>query len=1228
MLKPRSEFLRFELLVDEASGGVMARALALEGLPALSINAGGEGPYGQIKGNAQLRAGDLAFIETSFLVAVGDQIKLQLEGNAQVSNLVDESLRHLLQREVSFAVDGMFYDDKIQVHRGFLANDLTQIEVSGVLDDFNVDFDLTMTVNDLQALSAIVGTPLQGQAKLLTRLHSDDIRRGLIASNIQASFTEVLPTDTPWAALVGPRINVTGDIEFDSERHWEIRDLVLTGDALASRVTGSLRDFNADFDVTLAVDDLLPLSDIAGLPLQGQAKLHMRILSDDIRRGVIADNIQASFSDTLPPTSALFTLLTDEMNVSGNLEFDSERQWSFDGLVVTASAVELVASGSINGETGELDLDYQLVLPQAAVLSEALGTPVAGKLSIIGNLDGDLVAPTLTANIISPALAVDGFKLGATEARVNIAQFDDSIIGGDIDLSITDDLYGRIELASRFSLQGDDSLQLDDLVLASRGTRLAGEITVDLSRSIATGKLKGQNIALAPWSELAQRSLSGSASLSLDLGNSDNSQQLELTLNATGLNIELDAQQSMQVNTIEVSARLDDLFGKPGGAMRLLASDASISSARLRSIAFEGRMDDQQLLQGRLQAQGDFQGPFELGLSAEYRAQEQGFIMTVLEAEAKVFEQTIKLSEPARLHHDNDLTSLSESTIHVADGSLTIAGKLGPDQIDARVGIEGISIAALLALAPQSNLTGTVSGQAHISGSRVAPSGEMDLKIIDMQAAHSRSGNDKSISGKVHGEWHDQRLHLSATLAGFALTGLDARLSVPLSLEPETLAFTMPMDLPVVGKLSWSGDMEPVWNLLSLHEDRFTGPGEIALKLEGTLEHPQLGGYFQVSGGHYENLQTSTTLVDVNLRLEGDGDKLVLEKLTAGDGKSGSLLGSGFIEFNPVQAYPVHLRLQLENMQLVDQDNVTLNTSGKLSIEGSLSNTLLSGEFVTGQSEINLAASLPPSVVDLEVEEVNVSRSTNAKPIGSAASAEPSTILLDLNISVPGRAFVRGLGLESEWAGDILLSGNANTPRLTGALNPVRGRFFLMGRSFRLEQGSIRFSGTEDIDPVLDLTAEYRADSLTALVRVTGTASKPEILLTSRPPLPESEIASQVLFGTNSGDLTTAQSLQLAAAIASYSGRGGAVGILDATRRVLRVDVINFTESEENPDQTRVSVGKYISEGVFLEIEGGGHADSRASTTIEVDILPNVRVEGGTTETGGSKAGIKWKWDY
>ncbi|MCZ6488671.1 MAG: translocation/assembly module TamB, partial [Gammaproteobacteria bacterium] len=439
---------------------------------------------------------------------------------------------------------------------------------------------------------------------------------------------------------------------------------------------------------------------------------------------------------------------------------------------------------------------------------------------------------------------------------------------------------------------------------------------------------------------------------------------------------------------------------------------------------------------------------------------------------------------------------------------------------------------------------------------------------------------------------------------------------------------TMPENEAIDGEVNWSGELGPVWDLFSPFEDRFTGPGEIALALAGNLGNPSISGYFQVLGGRYDNLQSATTLVDVNLRLASDGDKLVLERLTAGDGKTGSLVGSGSIDLIPAQSYPIHLRLEFSDMRLVARDDVTLNASGNLALEGTLSNALLNGEIVTGQSELSLAGTLPPSVVELDVDEINVTSAKHARPTPAANTTNPSTIVLDLKITVPGRAFVRGLGLESEWKGDVKISGPTNAPRLAGVLSPVRGRFFLMGKSFRLEHGAIRFTGSENIDPLLDLTAEHKAPGLTALVRVTGSASKPRILLTSRPPLPESEIASQVLFGTNSSNLTTAQSLQLASAIATYSGTGGAIGILDATRRVLGVDVISFSESEENPEKTRVGVGKYVTEGVYIEIEGGAEKDSRASTTIEVEVLPNVRVQGGTTETGGNTVGIKWKWDY
>jgi len=210
----------------------------------------------------------------------------------------------------------------------------------------------------------------------------------------------------------------------------------------------------------------------------------------------------------------------------------------------------------------------------------------------------------------------------------------------------------------------------------------------------------------------------------------------------------------------------------------------------------------------------------------------------------------------------------------------------------------------------------------------------------------------------------------------------------------------------------------------------------------------------------------------------------------------------------------------------------------------------------------------------------------------------------------------------------LKITGTADAPIVSGVLEPVRGEFILMGKTFELKNGSVRFAGTSDIDPILNLAAEYKATGLTAIVALTGSASQPKIELISRPPMTQSEIAARVLFGTDAEGLTPTQSLQLASSIATLSGVWGAGGIMDTTRRTLGVDVLKFGEAEHDPTKTTVSAGKYVAEGVYIELERGTKGDSRTSTTVEVEVLPNVRIEGGTTQRGGNKVGLKWKWDY
>src|SRR3546814_2528507 len=54
-------------------------------------------------------------------------------------------------------------------------------------------------------------------------------------------------------------------------------------------------------------------------------------------------------------------------------------------------------------------------------------------------------------------------------------------------------------------------------------------------------------------------------------------------------------------------------------------------------------------------------------------------------------------------------------------------------------------------------------------------------------------------------------------------------------------------------------------------------------------------------------------------------------------------------------------------------------------------------------------------------------------------------LALDLVVEAPQRIFVRGRGLEAEWAGKLTVAGTTAEPRINGELHIVRGDFRLAG---------------------------------------------------------------------------------------------------------------------------------------------------------------------------------------
>jgi translocation and assembly module TamB len=211
------------------------------------------------------------------------------------------------------------------------------------------------------------------------------------------------------------------------------------------------------------------------------------------------------------------------------------------------------------------------------------------------------------------------------------------------------------------------------------------------------------------------------------------------------------------------------------------------------------------------------------------------------------------------------------------------------------------------------------------------------------------------------------------------------------------------------------------------------------------------------------------------------------------------------------------------------------------------------------------------------------------------------------------------------------LKGSILSPILEGHFQLKNGRFNFAGKTLPLTHGHIRFDNRPDNDPQIDVTAKVQTPELLAIFELAQRASAPSFSVRSDPVNQKDEIISQVLFGKSPGQINFSQSLQLASAIQSLRTPGkGLTGIMDTVRSTMGLDSISLKETydlEQNDTKTAISVGKYISEKVYVSIGqdvSGGNQGSQA--TIEIALTPQTSVETDVGKNFGG--GFTWRWRY
>ncbi len=307
---------------------------------------------------------------------------------------------------------------------------------------------------------------------------------------------------------------------------------------------------------------------------------------------------------------------------------------------------------------------------------------------------------------------------------------------------------------------------------------------------------------------------------------------------------------------------------------------------------------------------------------------------------------------------------------------------------------------------------------------------------------------------------------------------------------------------------------------------------------------------------------------DLNVELEGKENNLAVKTFTGKLGKGTFLLVG--------KAWPVmDLKWAARKVTFGDPQELDLTTDANLELTGDAQAPVLTG-------------SIRPREGTYTAAKKDKKKETSTQE----PSAFWKALRIDLHAEWSHRLWYRDGLTKIETAGDLRVrkEQGAEGAALTGPISLLRGSYDAYGRDFRIDTGDIIFTGGAEINPRLNIRAQYRAADYDIGLLVLGTAQRPELNFTSSPPLSQQEILSVLVTGRPSGTLGTGSASatgEIAADVAStYLTK-----TLRSSGLNLGLDVVRVTPT---PTGTMWTVGRYVGPDLFVSY-GQNPKDSASS---------------------------------
>ncbi len=362
------------------------------------------------------------------------------------------------------------------------------------------------------------------------------------------------------------------------------------------------------------------------------------------------------------------------------------------------------------------------------------------------------------------------------------------------------------------------------------------------------------------------------------------------------------------------------------------------------------------------------------------------------------------------------------------------------------------------------------------------------------------------------------------------------------------------------------------------------GGYDLQLSGTGTWDSPRWAGTATLTRATFNVADFHPTIrgVDANLRFQGR--HVIVEQAVGKLGDAPFDL-DGTVRLAGLSPDRYDLKMAFKDLKLKIPEWLPTRTSGTVTLTGPADFPTLGGEVellqATYTEDINVDRMLPEFRRQLR------------RPLVFDKTEED--LRYDIHLVSPGGIVVHNNIADIEAKGDLYLVGTDERTGLKGNLSLLSGTAVFRNNTYRLTRGTVEFTDTYQVSPLLDIDAETRVRDYDITARLNGPLRDLRIDLSSQPELAEIDILALLTFGFTQLELQNTTVSAGAAGlevVSAYTGLDQEVRRIlpDAVRGngVLTVDELRLTSQFSSRQQSNVPavrVGFEVNPG-FWGLDG------------------------------------------